>query len=51
MGAENVYIALIINKYNIINFSSYDDVIALINKNYPMNKLVIEKYLNDGSEI
>ena len=50
MGAENVYIALIINKYNIINFSSYDDVIALINKNYPMNKLVIEKYLNDGSE-
>ena len=49
MGVENVYIALILNSANIGNFSSYNDVIILFNSMYPNNKLVIEKYLVDGS--
>jgi hypothetical protein len=49
MSKENVYIALILNNISVSNFSSYDSVIELINSTYPNNKLVIEKYLVDGS--
>jgi len=49
MSSENVYIALILNSANVSNFSSYNDVIFLFNSMYPNNKLVIEKYLVDGS--
>jgi len=49
MIAENVYIALILNSANVGNFSSYNDVIILFNSTYPNNKLVIEKYLVNGS--
>jgi hypothetical protein len=51
MAKENVYIALIINNEAVSNFSSYDSVISLFNSTYPNNKLVIEKYLVDGSII
>lgn len=51
MAEENVYIAFMLNTTNISNFSSYNDVIELFNLTYPNNKLVIEKYLIDGSTI
>ena len=49
MAIENVYIALIINKSFTSSISSYNDIILLFNETYPMNMLVIEKYLIDGS--
>ena len=49
MASENVYIALIIKNNNIENISSYNDIILFFNETYPMNKLVIEKYLDAGS--
>ena len=49
MSNENVYIALIFNINSVGNVSSYDDVIILFNSTYPNNKLVIEKYLVNGS--
>ena len=51
MATENVYIALIINKFSISNISSYNDVISLFNETYPNNMLIIEEYLIDGSII
>ena len=51
MSSENLYIALIINKFSISNISSYNDVITLFNETYPMNKLFIEHYVIDGSII
>ena len=50
MGAENVYIALIFNSDSVGNITSYDDVIILFNSKYPNNKLIMEKYLVDGSK-
>ena len=50
MSSEKVYIALILNKNNLINVSSYNDVIILFNKTYPSNMLIIEKYLTDNSK-
>jgi len=49
MTTENVYIAFLLNSANVGTFSSYNDVINLFNSNYPNNKLVIEKYLVNGS--
>jgi hypothetical protein len=49
MANENVYIALFIENTNLLNISSYPDVISLFTATYPNNKLVIEKYLVDGS--
>jgi len=49
MPNDNVYIALIFNINSVGNISSYDDVIILFNSTYPNNKLVIEKYLVNGS--
>ena len=49
MANENVYIALFIENTNLLNISSYSDVISLFTATYPMNTLVIEKYLVDGS--
>ena len=51
MAIENVYIALILNSESVSSFSSYNDVIMLFNSTYPNNKLVIEKYLVNGSII
>ena len=50
MVAENVYIALIFNSDSVGNITSYDDVIILFNSKYPNNKLIMEKYLVDGSK-
>ena len=50
MGVENVYIALIFNSDSVGNITSYDDVIILFNSKYPNNKLIMEKYLVDGSK-
>jgi hypothetical protein len=50
MSSENVYIALILDKNNLINVSSYNDVILLFNKTYLSNMLIIEKYLTDNSK-
>jgi len=49
MAAENVYIALILNSESVSNLSSYNDVITFFNSKYPNNKLIIEKYLVNGS--
>jgi hypothetical protein len=51
MILEEVYIALIINKNSYTNLSSFDLVINLFNETYPMNTLVFEKYLVDGSTV
>ena len=51
MKVENVYIALIINKFSISNILSYNDVISLFNETYPNNMLIIKEYLIDGSII
>lgn len=53
MASENVYIAFILNSESvgIGNFSPYDEVVKLINSKYPNNKLIIEKYLINGSTI
>jgi len=50
MGVENVYVALIFNSDSVGNITSYDDVIILFNSKYPNNKLIMEKYLVDGSK-
>jgi hypothetical protein len=49
MASENVYIALIISNNNYSNLLNYNEVISLFNYTYPMNSLIIEKYLIDGS--
>ena len=50
MGVENVYVALIFNSDSVGYITSYDDVIILFNSKYPNNKLIMEKYLVDGSK-
>ena len=50
MATENVYIALIINTNNDSGLR-HDAVISLFNDTYPNNKIVIEKYIVDGSII
>jgi len=49
MTTYSIFIALIINYNNYPNFSQYEKVIDLINIQIPNNKLIIEKYLIDGS--
>lgn len=50
MYIENIYIALINNTDN-VRFPAFNSVISLFNDTYPNNKLIIEKYISDGSII